>query len=81
MVRSMMSHSDLPIPVLGYALETAEFMMNQAPTKAKEGTPYGLWYRLKPILSCLEIYCCSTIHVLRWDPQEMLVCLILFHIP
>ena len=33
MVRSMMSLTDLPLSFWGYALETAAFMLNKAPSK------------------------------------------------
>ena len=45
MVRSMMSLTDLP---LGYALETATFTLNRAPSKSVETTPYELWFGKKP---------------------------------
>ena len=39
MVRSMMSHADLPISFWGYALETAAFTLNRVPTKKVQKTP------------------------------------------
>ena len=45
MVRSMMSLTDLPISFSGYALETATFTLNRAPSKSVETTPYELWFR------------------------------------
>ena len=44
MVRSMMSLTDLPLSFWGYALETAAFTLNRAPSKSVETTPYELWY-------------------------------------
>ena len=44
MVRSMMSLTDLPLPFWGYALETAAFTLNRAPSKSVEMTPYELWF-------------------------------------
>ena len=44
MVRSMMSLTDLPILFWGYALETTSFMLNGAPSKSVETTPYELWF-------------------------------------
>ena len=38
MVRSMMSLTDLPLLFWGYALETAAFMLNRAPSKSAETT-------------------------------------------
>ena len=55
----MMSQTDLLISFWGYAPETAAFILNRAPTKAVEGTPYGIWYGKKPILSFLKIWGCE----------------------
>ena len=44
MVHSMMSLTDLPLSFWGYALETTTFMLNRAPSKSVETTPYGLWF-------------------------------------
>ncbi|KAJ9566883.1 hypothetical protein OSB04_002849, partial [Centaurea solstitialis] len=43
MVRSMMCHSTLPMSFWGHALETAAHILNIAPTKSVEKTPYELW--------------------------------------
>ena len=51
MVRSMMSLTDLPLSFWGYALETAAFTLNRAPSKSVETTPYELWFGKKPKLS------------------------------
>ena len=42
MVRSMTSLTDLPLSFWGYALETATFTLNRAPSKFVETTPYEL---------------------------------------
>ena len=42
MVRSMMSLTDLPLLFWGYALETAAFTLNRAPSKSIEMMPYEL---------------------------------------
>ena len=55
MVRSMMSLTDLPLSFWGYALETAAFTLNRAPSKSIEMTPYELWFRSKPKLSFLKV--------------------------
>ena len=39
MVRSMMPLTDLPLSFWGYALETAAFTLNRAPSKSIETTP------------------------------------------
>src|SRR3954468_8520905 len=44
MVRSMMSLTYLPLSFWGYALETAAFTLNRAPSKSVEATPYELWF-------------------------------------
>ena len=44
MLRSMRSLTDLPLSFWGYALETAAFMLNRAPSKSVETTPYELWF-------------------------------------
>ena len=51
----MMSITDLPLSFWGYALETAAFMLNRAPSKSVETTLYELWFSKKPKPSFLEI--------------------------
>ena len=48
MVRSMMSLTNLPLLFWAYALETAAFTLNRAPSKSVEMTPYELWFGKKP---------------------------------
>ena len=52
-VQSMMSLTNLPLSFWGYALETATFTLNRAPSKSLEMTPYELWFDEKPKLSFL----------------------------
>ena len=59
MVRSMMSLIDLPISFWGYALETAAFTLNRAPSKSIEMTLYELWFGKKPKLSFLKVWGCD----------------------
>ncbi|KAG7572396.1 Integrase catalytic core [Arabidopsis suecica] len=59
MVRSMMSHTDLPISFWGYALETSAFMLNRCPSKSVEKTPYEIWTGKVPNLSFLKIWGCE----------------------
>ena len=54
MVCSMMSLTDLSLSFWGYALETATFTLNRAPSKSIETTPYELWFGKKPKLSFLK---------------------------
>ena len=42
MVRSMISHSNLPISLWGKALKTSAYILNRVPTKATAKTPYEL---------------------------------------
>ena len=59
MVRSMMSLTDLLLLFWGYALETAAFTLNWAPSKSVETTPYELWFGKKPKLSFLKVWGCD----------------------
>ena len=58
MVRSMISHSNLPISLWGEALKTASYILNRVPTKATAKTPYELWTGKKPSLKHLHICGC-----------------------
>jgi hypothetical protein len=46
----------LSITFWGYALETATFILNRAPSKSVETTPYELWHGKKPTLSFLRVW-------------------------
>ena len=59
MVQSMMSLTDLRLSFWGYALETAAFTLNRAPSKSVEITPYELWFGKKPKLSFLKVWGCD----------------------
>ena len=59
MVHSMMSLTDLPLSFWGYALETAAFTLNRAPSKSVETTLYELWFSKKPKLSFLKVWGCD----------------------
>ena len=48
MVHSLMSLTDLPLLFWSYALETATFTLNRAPSKSVETTPHELWFGKKP---------------------------------
>ena len=58
MVRSMMSLINLPLSFWGYALKTAAFTLNRAPSKSIEMTPCELWFGKKPKLSFLKVLGC-----------------------
>ncbi|XP_024317129.1 uncharacterized protein LOC112271638, partial [Brachypodium distachyon] len=70
MVRSMMSLTDLPLSFWGYALETATFTLNRAPSKSVETTPYELWFGKKPKLSFLKVWGCEA-YVKRLQPDKL----------
>src|SRR3989337_4528933 len=70
MVRSMMSKSDFPLSFWGYALETAAFPLNRAPSKSVEVTPYELWFGKKPKLSFLKVWGCGA-YVKRLQPDKL----------
>ena len=70
MVRSMMSLTVLPLLFWGYALETAAFMLNRAPSKSVEMTPYEPWFRNKPKLSFLKVWGCDA-YVKRLQPDKL----------
>ena len=55
MERSMTSLTDLPLSFWGYALETAAFTLNRAPSKSVDTTPYELWFGKKSKLSFLKV--------------------------
>ena len=55
-VRSMISLTDLPLSFCGYALETAAFTLNRAPSKFVEMTPYEQSFGKKPKLSFLKVW-------------------------
>jgi hypothetical protein len=69
MVRSMMSLTDLPLSFWGYALETAAFTLNRAPSKSVETTPYELWFGAKPKLSFLKVWGCEA-YVKKFMPDK-----------
>ena len=56
MVRSMMSHADLPPSFWGYALETSAFTLNRCPSKSVEKTSYEMWTGKVPNLSSLKMW-------------------------
>ena len=58
-VQSMMSLTNLPLSFWGYALETAAFTLNRAPSKSVEMTPYELWFGKKPKLSFPKVWGCD----------------------
>ena len=70
MVRSMMYLTDLPLSFWGYALETAAFTLNRAPSKSIETTPYELWFGKKPKLSFLKVWGYDA-YVKKFHPDKL----------
>ena len=66
----MMSLTDLPLSFWGYALETAAFTLNRAPSKSVENTPYELWFGKKPKLSFLKVWGCDA-YVKKLQPDKL----------
>ncbi|KAK9044839.1 hypothetical protein V6N11_058730 [Hibiscus sabdariffa] len=59
MVRSMMSHTDLPTSFWGYALETAAFTLNRVPSKSVQKTQHEMWTGRRPNMSFMKIWGCK----------------------
>ncbi|KAK8518025.1 hypothetical protein V6N12_033017 [Hibiscus sabdariffa] len=59
MVRSMMSHTDLPTCFWVYALETAAFTLNRVPSKSVQKTPHKMWNGKRPNMSFMKIWGCK----------------------
>ena len=65
-----MSLIDSPLSFWGYALETATFTLNRAPSKSVEMTPYELWFGKKPKMSFLKVWGCDA-YVKRLQPDKL----------
>ncbi|KAK2421692.1 secreted RxLR effector protein [Trifolium repens] len=59
MVRSMMSHADLPNSFWGHALLTAAYTLNRVPSKKVDKTPYEIWSGKQPHMSYMKIWGCE----------------------
>ncbi|KAD7117932.1 hypothetical protein E3N88_05200 [Mikania micrantha] len=59
MVRSMMCRTNLPHSFWSFALMTAARIVNLAPTKKVNKTPYEIWFGTKPNLSYLRVWGCN----------------------
>ena len=66
----MMSLTNLPLSFWGYALKTAAFTLNRAPSKSVEMTPYKLWFSKKPKLSFLKVWGCDA-YVKKFQPDKL----------
>ena len=69
MVRSMMSHANLPMFLWMEALRTAVYILNRVPSKAVPSTPFELWKGWKPSLRHLQIWGCPA-EARIYNPQE-----------
>ena len=65
-----MSLTDLPLSFWGYALETAAFTLNRAPSKSIETSSYELWFGNKPKLSFLKVWGCDA-YVKKLQPDKL----------
>ena len=65
-----MSLTGLPLSFRGYALETAAFTLNRAPSKFVETMPYELWFGKKPKLSFLNVWGCDA-YVKKLQPDKL----------
>ncbi|KAD2806280.1 hypothetical protein E3N88_39657 [Mikania micrantha] len=59
MVQSMMCRTNLPHSFWSFALMTAARIVNLAPTKKVNKTPYEIWFGTKPNLSYLRVWGCD----------------------
>ncbi|KAK8539354.1 hypothetical protein V6N13_104402 [Hibiscus sabdariffa] len=59
MVRSMMSHTNLPTSFWGYALETAAFTLNYVPSNSVQKTPHEMWSGKRPNMSFMSVWGCQ----------------------
>ena len=66
----MMSLTDLPVSFWDYALETAAFILNTAPSKSVETTPYEIWHGKKPKLLFLKVWGCEA-YVKKLQPDKL----------
>ena len=65
-----MSLIGLPLLFWGYALATAAFTFNRAPSKSVGTTPYELWFSKKPKLSFLKVWGCDA-YVKKFHPDKL----------
>ena len=69
MVRSM-ARSTLPLSFWGFALLSAACILNMAPTKKVERTPYEIWHGKVPSLSYLRVWGCEA-YVKQQVPNKL----------
>ncbi|KAK9002088.1 hypothetical protein V6N11_024776 [Hibiscus sabdariffa] len=59
MVRSMMSHNNLPTSFWGHALEASAFTLDHVPSKSIQKTPHEMWTGKHPGMSFLKVWGCK----------------------
>jgi hypothetical protein len=69
MVRSMLSHSNLPFQLWMEALKTAAHILNQVPSKSVPKTPFELWTGRKPSLKYFHVWGCAA-EAKLFNPQQ-----------
>ena len=69
-VQPMMSLIGLPLSFWAYALETAAFTLNRAPSKSVEMMLYELWFSKKPKLSFLKVWGCNA-YMKKFQPDKL----------
>ena len=68
----MMSYTDLPISLWGYALQTASYILNRVPSKSVSTTLYEIWHGRAPSLKYVKIWgCLAFIKRLKSDKLDM----------
>jgi transposase InsO family protein len=69
MVRSMLSHSNLPIQLWMEALKTTAHILNRVLSKSVPKTPFELWTGRKPSLNYLRVWGCVA-EAKLFNPQQ-----------
>ncbi|KAL4336167.1 hypothetical protein GQ457_07G005940 [Hibiscus cannabinus] len=59
MVRSMMSHNDIPTSFWGHALATITFTLNRVSSKSVQKTPHEMWTGKRPNMSFKKVWGCE----------------------
>ena len=65
-----MNYASLPVSFWGYALKTAQYLLNLVTSKVISTTPKELWTGLSPSLEHARIWGCPT-QVLKRDPSKL----------
>jgi len=69
MVRSMLSHNNVPKSLWMYSLKTDVYLLNRVPSKAVPKTPFELWTGRKPSLRHLHAWGCPA-ELRIYNPHE-----------